>query len=194
MTIKKLAVIGFVLGALSCTFAFADVPIIMNPQQAPVENIIQMEEVWRIGSDMDEDYILGIIRMVISDEDGNFYLLDTQQREVFKFSPEGEYLKSVSRKGEGPGEIERCYFFGFWDKNTIACFNNFPQKFVRFNLEGIPVETLTMAIIRPMSGSGSVGVLSDLIQTHGEDSIIVKIAATMFGSTETTCADSEPSN
>ena len=55
-----------------------------------------------------------------------------------------------------------------------------------FSFFGVPVETLTMAIIRPMSGSGSVGVLADLIQTHGEDSIIVKIAATMFGSTETT--------
>ena len=55
-----------------------------------------------------------------------------------------------------------------------------------FGALGVPVETLTMAIIRPMSGSGSVGVLAELIQTHGEDSIIVKIAATMFGSTETT--------
>lgn len=55
-----------------------------------------------------------------------------------------------------------------------------------FNLLGIPPETLPMAIIRPLTGSGSVGVLADLIQTYGEDSIIVKIAATMFGSTETT--------
>ena len=55
-----------------------------------------------------------------------------------------------------------------------------------FTLIGIPPETLPMAIIRPMTGSGSVGVLAELIQTHGEDSIIVKIAATMFGSTETT--------
>ena len=51
---------------------------------------------------------------------------------------------------------------------------------------GIPAEVLPMAIIRPMTGSGSVAVLAELIQTHGEDSIIVKIAATMFGSTETT--------
>jgi spore maturation protein B len=51
---------------------------------------------------------------------------------------------------------------------------------------GIPAETLPMALIRPMTGSGSVGVLAELIQTHGEDSIIVKIAATLFGSTETT--------
>ena len=55
-----------------------------------------------------------------------------------------------------------------------------------FNLFGIPAEILPMAIIRPMTGSGSVAVLADLIQTHGEDSMIVKIAATMFGSTETT--------
>jgi spore maturation protein B len=43
-----------------------------------------------------------------------------------------------------------------------------------------------MAIVRPMTGSGSVGVLAELIQNYGEDSLIVKIAATMFGSTETT--------
>ncbi len=55
-----------------------------------------------------------------------------------------------------------------------------------FNYFGIPPEVLTMAIVRPMSGSASVGVLAELIQTHGEDSLLVKIAATMFGSTETT--------
>jgi len=55
-----------------------------------------------------------------------------------------------------------------------------------FNFIGIPAEVLPMAIVRPLTGSGSVGVLAELIQVHGEDSIIVKIAATMFGSTETT--------
>jgi len=43
-----------------------------------------------------------------------------------------------------------------------------------------------MGIIRPLTGSGSAGVVVDLINTYGEDSLIVKIAATMFGSTETT--------
>ena len=51
---------------------------------------------------------------------------------------------------------------------------------------GFPAEVLPMAIIRPLTGSGSIGVLADMINTYGEDSIIVKIAATMFGSTETT--------
>lgn len=51
---------------------------------------------------------------------------------------------------------------------------------------GFPAEVISMGIIRPLTGSGSVGVLADLISTYGEDSIIVKIAAVMFGSTETT--------
>jgi spore maturation protein B len=51
---------------------------------------------------------------------------------------------------------------------------------------GIPPEVMPMAIIRPLTGSGSAGIVADMIQQYGEDSLIVKIAATMFGSTETT--------
>lgn len=51
---------------------------------------------------------------------------------------------------------------------------------------GFPAEVIPMGIIRPLTGSGSVGVLAELISVHGEDSMIVRIAAVMFGSTETT--------
>jgi len=54
------------------------------------------------------------------------------------------------------------------------------------NLFGFSAEIIPMGIIRPLTGSGSVGVLAELINTHGEDSLIVKTAAVMFGSTETT--------
>ncbi len=130
---------GLVLGSL---FSI-DIPVIENPGKPPVQRTIAMTEAWRIGDDDGADYILGVIKMVISDKENNLYLLDTQQREVLKFSPDGQYLKSISRKGQGPGEIERCYYFGFWDENTIACLNNFPHKFVRFDLDGTPLPTLT---------------------------------------------------
>lgn len=53
-------------------------------------------------------------------------------------------------------------------------------------LIGFPAEVLPMAIIRPLTGSGSAGLVVDMIDQFGEDSILVKMAATMFGSTETT--------
>ncbi len=143
MTAKHSFVTGLAFILIWVMPVFAEVPVIDNPLLPPVQRTLSMAEVWRVGDGPDEEFVLGVIGQVISDEAGNIYLLDTQQSEVFKFSPDGKYLKSVSRKGEGPGELGRCYFFGFWDENTIACFSNFPHKFVRFDLEGIPVRTLT---------------------------------------------------
>lgn len=54
------------------------------------------------------------------------------------------------------------------------------------SLIGFPGEVLPMAIVRPLTGSGSAGLVADMINQYGEDSIFVKMAATMFGSTETT--------
>jgi len=54
------------------------------------------------------------------------------------------------------------------------------------SLIGFPPENVLLALMRPLSGGGSFGLLSDLVETHGADSLIAKIAATMFGSTETT--------
>ena len=54
------------------------------------------------------------------------------------------------------------------------------------NAVGFPPENLPLALMRPLSGSGSLGLLTDLIKQHGPDSLISKIGATMFGSTETT--------
>jgi spore maturation protein B len=54
------------------------------------------------------------------------------------------------------------------------------------SLIGFPPEVLPMAIVRPLTGSGSVGILADMVKQYGADSIFVKIAATIYGSTETT--------
>jgi spore maturation protein B len=53
-------------------------------------------------------------------------------------------------------------------------------------LIGMPSEVLPMALMRPLSGSGSLGVMTELMKTHGADSLIGFMSSTMFGSTETT--------
>jgi spore maturation protein B len=51
---------------------------------------------------------------------------------------------------------------------------------------GFPVEILPLAIMRPLSGSGSMGIVTELIKAHGPDSFIGRLAASAYGSTETT--------
>lgn len=54
------------------------------------------------------------------------------------------------------------------------------------DLLGIPPETASMLLIRPVSGNGALAIGTDLMQTHGPDSYIGRVAAVMLGSTETT--------
>jgi spore maturation protein SpmA len=49
-----------------------------------------------------------------------------------------------------------------------------------------PTELLPMALVRPLTGSGTLALFSDLAITHGPDSLIARTAGTLFGSTETT--------
>ena len=54
------------------------------------------------------------------------------------------------------------------------------------NLLGVPSEVMPLALLRPVSGSGALAVVSDLLKTHGPDSLIGRITSVMMGSTETT--------
>ena len=55
-----------------------------------------------------------------------------------------------------------------------------------FHAIGVPVDILPMAMLRPLTGSGSAALVADLITRFGEDALVTKMAAVMFGSTETT--------
>ena len=54
------------------------------------------------------------------------------------------------------------------------------------NLIGMPAEALPMALMRPLSGSGSLGIMTEIMSVHGPDSFIGILTSTFFGSTETT--------
>lgn len=51
---------------------------------------------------------------------------------------------------------------------------------------GMPAEALPMALMRPLSGSGSLGIMAEIMKVHGPDSFIGILVSTFFGSTETT--------
>lgn len=54
------------------------------------------------------------------------------------------------------------------------------------DLVGFPTDLLPMCLVRPLSGSGTLGLFTDLVKEFGPDSLIALTGATIFGSTETT--------
>jgi spore maturation protein B len=51
---------------------------------------------------------------------------------------------------------------------------------------GFPAELFPLAILRTLTGSGSLALTTDIVKTYGPDSLIGRTAATMYGSSETT--------
>lgn len=50
---------------------------------------------------------------------------------------------------------------------------------------GMPPEVLPVALMKPLSGSGSLGLVTEIVQA-APDSFNARVASTMFGSTDTT--------
>jgi spore maturation protein SpmA len=51
---------------------------------------------------------------------------------------------------------------------------------------GFPAEAVPMALVRPLSGSGAMGVMVEIMQAEGPDSFVGYLVSTLMGSTETT--------
>ncbi|EST11693.1 spore maturation protein [Sporolactobacillus laevolacticus] len=51
---------------------------------------------------------------------------------------------------------------------------------------GFPAQVVPLALLRPISGTGALGLMADLIRTYGADSFIGRLASVMQGSTDTT--------
>lgn len=54
------------------------------------------------------------------------------------------------------------------------------------NVIHFPSELMPLAMLRPISGSGSIAIATDIMKNYGVDSILGIMASTIMGSTETT--------
>jgi len=50
----------------------------------------------------------------------------------------------------------------------------------------VPIEAVSMAIIKPLSGSASTALFTDIVKTSGVDSMATQMSAVIMGSAETT--------
>ncbi len=128
-------------------------PIVENPSTPTQGNSsLQLQEMWRIGGEDDEDNLLGVIGKVLADDQDQVYLLDYQLTEVMVYNAEGEYLKSLGSQGEGPGEIRRAAGVLFMPDNTIGLVQGFPGKIVLVDHQGTPAGTYLPGGSDPSAG------------------------------------------
>ena len=114
--------------------------IVENPAkgfEAPL--VRDLELLWTIGGETDdEDEMFGVIADVALDADGNVYLLDAQLNEVKIFDADGNFLRSIGREGEGPGEFRRAGSLLLEPDGRVAVIQTVPARVVLLEPEGDP--------------------------------------------------------
>ncbi len=72
-----------------------------NPQ-------VELEFIKTIGEmdSLDEAVIFYMPADIAFDSQGNIYVLDSGNHRIQKFSPDGKYLATIGRQGQGPGEFQ----------------------------------------------------------------------------------------
>jgi hypothetical protein len=116
------------------------VPHMMNPA-TPIEEptALQLTQRWEVGGDDDDELFFGVLTQITSDDKGNIYVLDAQLSEVFVFTPAGEYIRSIGREGEGPGEFRRPSDLFITPSGNVAVMQRMPGKIVLLTPDGDPI-------------------------------------------------------
>jgi len=143
---------------LVCAGAYAADP----PHQAngPVPRdgvqVLDLQQVWQRGQ-AEDDLFFGSVNAVALGPDGNIYVLDQQQSQVFVFSAEGEEVRILSREGEGPGESRRPEHMVFLPDGSLGLVQYINGKIIRIDLEGLPLDSWMPPGYTPESGGmGSI--------------------------------------
>ncbi len=119
----------------------------------PDEGVVTLTatEQWRAGGD-DDEVFFGNIQQVLADVKGNIYLMDSQISEVAVYSPDGEHLRTLSREGDGPGEIRHPNDMFFHPDGSLGLVQMFPGKIVKVNRDGSPSGALNFGSGDPSQG------------------------------------------
>jgi hypothetical protein len=112
--------------------------LIENPAEPPggIETITP-EVAWRAGGD-DDEVFFGSVGRILAGPDGQVYVLDTQLSEVQVYDRDGQWLATLGREGEGPGEVRGPADCFLVPDGRLCIAQSFPGRLVYLNQDGTP--------------------------------------------------------
>jgi hypothetical protein len=139
-----------------------EVITVTNPKTPAYKKDTKMrmvfEEELSIGvAEGDENYMFGGRVYFKTDDEGNFYVVDWDRKRIQKYDPQGKYLLTMGRKGQGPGE-----FINVWDPKFDKDKNLYVMDIANdrvsfFNKEGKFVKLIKVPVGLSVLGINSKG-------------------------------------
>ncbi|MFO7981414.1 MAG: 6-bladed beta-propeller [Candidatus Aminicenantes bacterium] len=120
------------------------VRVVNNPEEPFYGNLeLVLEQDLSIGNEGDNNYLFYRPYGLSLDSQGNIYVMDTGNYRIQKFSSSGEYLQTIGKKGQGPGEFDRMQSFYIDGEDSIYVSSG--MKIQKFNDKGEFVTSIPLA-------------------------------------------------
>jgi hypothetical protein len=96
-----------------------------------------LSKIWTIGeNNINEKYDFAAISDIIVDSNGNIYVCDSKDHCIKIYSAQGEYIKSIGKKGQGPGELLGPRYMGFGPDKKLFIYEPNNRRISTFNTTG----------------------------------------------------------
>jgi hypothetical protein len=124
------------------------VTIVKNPLEPMYdEDAFSLEEELSIGeAEGKEEYMFSELRQIEVDEDDRIYILDQEEEHINVFDKEGKYLRTIGRKGQGPGELTSASLISVYQNELMVT----EQGLTFFSLDGKFLRHILSKEIRSM--------------------------------------------
>jgi hypothetical protein len=111
--------------------------LVSNPKTPELKLRMVFKEELSIGKvEGDENYMFGNLIVFNTDDERNFYVSDVNNYRILKYNPEGKYLLTFGRKGQGPGEFQSLNFIRFDKENNLYIYDSINRRISFFNKDG----------------------------------------------------------
>jgi len=154
------------------------VKVIKNPKEPLFsEDVFELDEEISIGeAESRKEYMFSRISGIAVDDDGRIYVLDYKEAQIKVFDINGDYLKTIGRAGQGPGELASPYSICVTEQNQIMIQDLNNHRMVFFSLEGNYLKSISTAeLIMVGSWIDSEGNIIGLVSTSGPEMQIVEL-------------------
>jgi hypothetical protein len=126
------------------------VTVVKNPIEPMYgEDALELEEDLTIGvAEGEEEYMFTEIYDIDVDERGNIYVADRIRAHIRVFDENGIHLKTIGRKGQGPGEMQMPIYVQITNRDEVLVHDYLGQRLSYFSLDGNFLRQKSTAITR----------------------------------------------
>jgi hypothetical protein len=142
------------------------VTVVKNPKE-PIygEDVFSLEEELSIKEvEGREEYIFSLIRSIAVDNRERIFVLDIKEANMKVFDRDGNYIRTIGTKGQGPGEMIRPLFLFISSQNEIIIHDQAQRRMIYYSSDGNQIKSVSSSkvFIRSISLDSEGNFIADI--------------------------------